>query len=277
MKKRCVPIERMGMALFVALCLLIPGCGKGDAGTADSQVSFETVRLEEDLPSVPGAQLLEQEGENPAGDLQEAFGKCMVKIYGGTLVGSGVILGGNPRELIIATAGHVFSQNVTEVTVQFFDGFQVTVRDYVLSEHTDLALLRIPREELLEVKVREGGVSETYDHGPDYRSVVADREAYDAVRVGDCVIAMGSYSGVAEDAYAGTLEMDYVYVEDFEAYMMIARVPVKPGMSGGGLFDTRGNLLGILCGVSQEELVAVVPLTSVTSLVEIEGEIMKIL
>ena len=43
--------------------------------------------------------------------------------------------------------------------------------------------------------------------------------------------------------------------------MMWVRAEGKPGMSGGGLFDRQGRLLGILSGENGQGEVAAVPLS----------------
>lgn len=208
------------------------------------------------------APLLETGLENPAGELQDRCSGMMVRITAGNLQGSGVILRDDGRELLIVTAGHVLDQADGGADVEFRDGFRVRTEVYQRAEEADLAVLRIPRDSLLEA-AEDGSVR---DHGEDYLCCPVDQDAYDEVRVGDVVIAMGSYTGVAEDAYAGTLTEDYIYAEDFDTYMMLAQVPVKAGMSGGGLFDEQGRLLGILCGVSEDGEVAAAPLIAVLAM-----------
>ena len=116
--------------------------------------------------------------------------------------------------------------------------------------------MEIPRDALLE----ENGADGVVDHGERIRRAKFSQEAYDGAANGDLVIALGSRTGVGEDAYAGCILQDYAYFVDFDAYMMLADVMVTPGMSGGGLFDAEGNLLGILCGISEDGEVAVAPM-----------------
>ncbi len=241
----------------------------GKNGTADMQDNEETATKNpgstlglENCEQISAAPLLETGPENPAGELQDRCSGMMVRITAGNLQGSGVILRDDGRELLIVTAGHVLDQAEGGADIEFRDGFRVRTDLYQRAEEADLAVLRIPRDSLLEM-AEDGSVR---DHGEDYLCCPVDQNAYDGVRVGDVVIAMGSYTGVAEDAYAGTLTEDYVYAEDFGAYMMLAQVPVKAGMSGGGLFDEQGRLLGILCGVSEDEEVAVAPLIAVLAM-----------
>ena len=94
------------------------------------------------------------------------------------------------------------------------------------------------------------------------------QEAYDRVQAGDLVLALGSKSGVGEEAYSGVLLQDYVFLQDFGVHMMVADVFVQPGMSGGGLFDAKGHLIGIICGISEDDEVAAAPLISLMALEE---------
>ena len=43
--------------------------------------------------------------------------------------------------------------------------------------------------------------------------------------------------------------------------MILAKVNGKPGMSGGGLFDKEGNLLGIISGGNDDGELAVIPMS----------------
>lgn len=271
--------------IALALALLLSGCGVAldEPGTVEITEATETIETtaeskqddfretegllesdprEEIFTKIRQADLLEKDLENPAGELQDRCSGMMVRITAGNLVGSGVILQDDGKEILIATAGHVLDRAEGAVEIEFRDGFRVQTGDYQLAEDADLAILRVPRNSLLE-EAENGGKR---DHGEEYLCCTVDQDAYDSAYVGDVVIAMGSYTGVAEDAYAGTMAEDYVYVQDFGAYMMLAQTPVKPGMSGGGLFDEQGHLLGILCGVSEDGEVAAAPLIALLAM-----------
>ena len=271
--------------IALAIALLLPGCGVAldEPGTVEITEATETIETtaeskqddfretegllesgprEEIFTKIRQADLLEKDLENPAGELQVRCSGMMVRITAGNLVGSGVILQDDGLDILIATAGHVLDRAEGIVEIEFRDGFRVQTGEYQLAAEADLAILRVPRNSLLE-ETENGSLR---DHGEEYLRCAVDQDAYDGVSVGDVVIAMGSYTGVAEDAYAGTMAEDYVYVQDFGAYMMLAQTPVKPGMSGGGLFDEQGNLLGILCGVSEDGEVAAAPLIALLAM-----------
>ena len=273
--------NRKWITLSMLIGLLIPGmimlggCSMGGEREREGQetptIEKGVLVLEEDVveeypeiaeaPSITG-----DAADNPAGLLQEVCGCTMVKLKAGKLNGSGVILASDRRYLWIVTAGHVLDDFDPEsgeasILVTFADGFQTQVSKAERKEELDLAILRLNRASLVE----RVGESET-DHGLEYRRAILAQEAFDQLKPGDLALAMGSRSGVGEDAYAGVITQDYAYLEDFGTHMIVAEVPVSPGMSGGGLFDSEGRLLGILCGVSEDGEVAVCPVINLLAL-----------
>jgi S1-C subfamily serine protease len=57
-------------------------------------------------------------------------------------------------------------------------------------------------------------------------------------------------------------------MEDYGQYMIWADAEVRPGMSGGGLLDQEGRLIGILSGGSQDGELAAVPLSLILQFME---------
>ena len=275
--------NKIGLAACLTSCLaLLCACdGRGDAGhgksAGETDVSIASSAENEKNAADPGETLritaLEEamvpenaDEDDRAGAMQRACGSAMVTVRAGKLMGSGVIYDSDESTVWIATAAHVL-EYVTgendEVSVTFEDGFTVVTTEKIFAKGQDLALLVLPREALLDeaqdgVASAEGAALQ--DHGQAYRRVLVSLEAYDRLAAGDTVIAMGSKSGVGEDASVGTLLKDYVYSEDFGSYVMLADLTVSPGMSGGALFDAQGHLMGILCGVSEDGEVAAAPL-----------------
>lgn len=169
--------------------------------------------------------------------------------------GSGVIFEVSENMLWIVTAGHVLEKADAEnpVYVDFTsvrdseEAITAQCTDYDVSTEADLAFLRLGREEIPEEVWHE------------LRAVEKDKESYDALQASDQVHVSGYREGslfVCE----GTLEEFWIYVEDFEQYMMLAKCELYPGMSGGGLYDGAGHLIGIVCGNNEQGEVAAVPL-----------------
>ena len=216
-------------------------------------------------PAIQKQELMALEGaDNPAGQMQDMCANIMVQVRAGNLLGSGVIVAADKEWLWIATAGHVLEAHEdgkSDVKIIFMDGYEVETAYVQQLAPQDVAILKVPLMALTEQT--ENGEE---DHGKAYRRAILSQEAFEKASVGDLVIAMGSRSGAGEDAYAGTILEDYIYLEDFGANMMVAEVMATPGMSGGGLFDAKGRLLGIICGVSDKEEVAVSSIMSILAL-----------
>lgn len=269
MKGKKMRLGMMGiLALFFAVNLA--GCASGMSGnvesTGEAVIEKGTIVLqEEEVPELPvlrETDLITGDGaDNPAGLLQETCANAMVKVQAGSLSGSGVIVASDRKYLWIATAGHVLDRTDAAVKITFADGLETETVKLQRAENQDLAILRVSRIALVE---KDGDRED--DHGLEYRRAILDQDAFDAMKDGDLAIAMGSRNGAGEDAYAGVISQDYVYLEDFGAHMIVAQVQVTPGMSGGGLFDSKGRLLGILCGVSEDGEVAVCPVLNVMAM-----------
>lgn len=168
--------------------------------------------------------------------------------------GSGVIFEKSENMLWIVTAGHVLEKADAEnpVYVDFSSvrdsGETVTAQctGYAVLTDADLAFLCLGQE-----------IPEEVWH--ELRAVEKDKESYDALQTSDQVHVSGYREGsllICE----GTLEEFWIYVEDFEQYMMLAKCEIYPGMSGGGLYDGAGHLIGIVCGNNDQGEVAAVPL-----------------
>ncbi len=253
MKRERAVMKRL--LIFIACILSISasdGCGYYSPleNTAE-EFTDRAVSGEPETYIMPCSPLIEVENpeqENMADMLQRTSAGAMVKIVAQELSGSGVIYRICEDKLVVVTAGHILEQARGEVWLTFFDDFVVESLEYVVSGNADLAFVKVEIEEIPQ------------EHLQKYYCVNTDKESFDALKGGDGIIAMGSKSEAAGDAYEGRLVESWIYVEDFAQYMMLARVEVYPGMSGGGLFDMQGHFLGILCGTDEDGETAVVPL-----------------
>lgn len=263
--------RRRNIVLMIIL-LLLAGCGRPDQTVLPSEEpgvqtvmsseepGIQTVlpmeesgvqTVEEPVPMIAVAPLLtweDSDSENLAGMLQRECSGMMVRLEAGQHLGSGVIFSADESTLVIVTASHVLTDAGGSVKITFVDGWVAESDDYLLWEQSDLAIVRLAMEQIPEERLKE------------YRLANIDSDAYDQLQEGDGCIVMGSRSGVAEEAYEGTVLEPWIYMEDYEHYMIWVKAYGKPGMSGGGLFDRQGHFLGILSGISEDEEWAVVPL-----------------
>lgn len=250
--------EAMRRIYLIMLCaILFCGCSEAahtqpvDATVKQDINAVTQEAMEEKIVLQESPLLVSEspESENLAGMLQEQASGMMVQIEAGGLLGSGVIYEADDEMLYIATAGHVLAQAKGTVLITFADGFLVESTEYEVMEREDLAFIAIPLEKIPETSLKQ------------YYKVNMDKDCFDSMKPGDGVIVMGSKSAVAGEAYEGELLENWIYVEDFKQYMMLARAELVQGMSGGGLFDAKGHFMGLLCGENEDGEVAVLPLS----------------
>ena len=148
------------------------------------------------------------------------------------------------NRILIATAGHVLADDTGEARVTFPDGTQVAATGVETVDSCDLAFLWVDKAELSEEAWKV------------CLPVQTDREVFDALKEYDDVWMYGGESGLP--VYAFVVD-PWIYVEDFDQYMLLLQGLIAPGMSGGGAFTEDGVFVGILCGGDEEGKVAVVP------------------
>ena len=237
-------------AAMISCLLLFTGCGQDEGknadagtGTAGQQVPEENSGTKQSDEGMEVTELPVQE-ERKLTETDQRVLRSIVQVRAGNLQGSGVIYEEEEKSLLIATAGHVLAHDTGEVQVTFPDGTQVTATGAETADSCDLAFLRVDKEELSEEAWKA------------CLPVTTDRKVFDALEVYDDVWMYGGESG--EPVYAFVVD-PWIYVEDFEQYMLLLQGLMVPGMSGGGAFTEDGVFLGILCGSDEEGKVAVVP------------------
>ena len=65
--------------------------------------------------------------------------------------------------------------------------------------------------------------------------------------------------------YPGKVLDDWIYVEDFDNYMLICDCQAEAGMSGGAVITEDGGLAGLICGENDNGVLAVLPVTVIRS------------
>lgn len=144
-------------------------------------------------------------------------GSHMVPMEG---VGSGFIV--SPNGLIITNA-HVV-KNAKSVVVKLTDRREYRAKVLGSDPQTDVAVIKIDATGLPTVKL--GHVS--------------------SLQVGDWVLAIGSPYGLESTATAGIVSaLGRSLPDDTSVPFIQTDVPVNPGNSGGPLFNTKGEVVGI--------------------------------
>lgn len=158
-------------------------------------------------------------------------------IYGGTYqvngAGSGIIIGTNDTELLIATNNHVVA-DTTSLTVEFIDGTSVDSA-YIKGTNSsnDIAVIAIKLSEISE------------DTSSAIR--IATLGDSDDLEIGDQVIAVGNALGYGQSVtvgYVSALNRE-VTVENTTISAIQTDASINGGNSGGALINMKGEVIGI--------------------------------
>ncbi len=157
----------------------------------------------------------------------------MPQTYQAQSSSSGIIVGQNDTELLIATNNHVVS-GATDMKVTFTDSTQVAAAVKGTDSATDLAIIAvklsdIPSDTMSKIKVSTLGDS---DH----------------VKVGEQVIAIGNALGYGQSltvGYISALNREITDENGIQHTYIQTDAAINPGNSGGALLDLNGNVIGI--------------------------------
>lgn len=136
--------------------------------------------------------------------------------------GSGVII--DARAGYVITNHHVIEE-ADEISVTLLDGRHLKAKLVGTDPETDVALLRVPAENLTALPI-------------------ADSEK---LRVGDFVVAIGNPFGLGQTVTSGivsALGRSGLGIEGYEDFIQ-TDASINPGNSGGALVNLQGELIGI--------------------------------
>lgn len=154
--------------------------------------------------------------------------------------GSCIVLSAQENRLLLATASHV-AFNAGSVLI---NGTGAEVKEYWKSDTYDLVYIWVETKETLLLE--EAELSE---------------DAFLELQEGDQISVQGVVAGEAV-LRQGKVRSCFVYMEDFGYHMLWGDVEgVQGGMSGGGVFDSKGRLVGMLCGGDGDREIAVLPVS----------------
>ncbi|GAA6150801.1 S1C family serine protease [Pseudoteredinibacter isoporae] len=136
-------------------------------------------------------------------------------------LGSGVVASSDGY---ILTNYHVID-NAHEILVQFSDGSIEFAELVGTDPKSDLAVLKVPRENLKPLQARRS----------------------EEMQIGDVVLAIGNPWGVGQTVSQGIISATDRGLQQFSPYTYFFQTDaaVNPGNSGGALIDAYGNLVGI--------------------------------
>lgn len=157
--------------------------------------------------------------------------------------GNGVIVWAEDGEYVLATAAHVTGEAPENISVC---GMQAKDPVCYVSAEYDLAFVRfrLPVAESVFLPGQAADLDET---------------GYEALEDGDEIRIFG-FLGGESSLYTGRVLSRWIYMEDFGYHMLWGEMgQMQGGLSGSGVFDSKGRLVGILCGGGGEDEIAVLP------------------
>ena len=137
-------------------------------------------------------------------------------------LGSGVIVD-SERGLVLPN--HHVIANAIQITITMRDGRQVEAEIVGADPKTDIAVLKIPTENLTALKTADSN----------------------ELKVGDFVVAIGNPFGLGQTVTSGiisALSRSGLGIEEYEDFIQ-TDASINPGNSGGALVNIRGELVGI--------------------------------
>ena len=168
-------------------------------------------------------------------EMQNMFGQT--QSYEAQGAGSGVIVGANEEELLIATNYHVVS-DADSLSVGFIDETSAEALVKGTDKNNDLAIVAVKIADIPE---------ETYD-----QIKIATIGNSDSLVLGEGVVAIGNALGYGQSVTSGVVSAVHRQMNFSDGKYTITQddliqtdAPINSGNSGGGLFNMRGELIGI--------------------------------
>lgn len=146
--------------------------------------------------------------------------------------GSGIIVGSNDKDLLIATNYHVIA-DTSAVKVVLADGTTHTVTVKGSDPQADLAILALPIADLTQETLDSIDIA-----------VLGDS---DSSRIGQMVIAIGNALGHGPTVTVGYLSAKdrEITIEGNDMILLQTNAAINSGNSGGALLNTKGEVIGI--------------------------------
>lgn len=160
-------------------------------------------------------------------EVQSFFGSQMQEAKS---AGSGIILGENDDELLIATNNHVI-EGSEKITVTFKDEESVSATAKGADAKVDLAVVAVQKSDIPKKTMKEIKVATMGDSG--------------SVRVGDTAIAIGNALGYGQSVTTGVISATNRSIPNVSGTYIQTDAAINPGNSGGALLNAKGEIIGI--------------------------------
>ncbi|MBO4846888.1 MAG: trypsin-like peptidase domain-containing protein [Lachnospiraceae bacterium] len=148
--------------------------------------------------------------------------------------GSGIIIGENDTELLIATNNHVID-DADKLSVKFIDGEEADANVKGADADMDIAVIAVQKDSL------KGSTKDAI--------AIAELGDSDELKVGEPAIAIGNALGYGQSVTTGVIsaldrELE-VEAGEFSQGFIQTDAAINPGNSGGALLNVKGQVIGI--------------------------------
>lgn len=147
--------------------------------------------------------------------------------------GSGIIIGQNDTELIVASNYHVISGS-EEIILTFSDGATATAYVKGTNPDMDLAVVAVPLESMTTETLESIAIAKLGDS--------------DSLKLGQPVIAIGNALGYGQSVTTGVVsavDREITLENDNTGKFIQTDAAINPGNSGGALLNMNGEVIGI--------------------------------
>lgn len=162
---------------------------------------------------------------------------CRIKV--GNYWGSGVIWDIENNHVYVMANKHVLEKSNIGYAA-FYNGMNAAGIVKTISAQCDIGILDV-----------DISTWSNYEKEKIKRVNISD-ECLGNLEEGTNIFILGSADGVASNVSSGRIADPWFYYEYMDATYIYVYCKAKPGMSGGGCFDTHGHLLGIISGGNEE-------------------------
>lgn len=145
-------------------------------------------------------------------------------------MGSGIIIGQNDTELLIATNNHVI-QNSDTLTVTFIDESSAEANVKGADASKDLAVVAVPIASVSEDTLDQIKVANVGDSS--------------SLSAGDTAIAIGNALGYGQSVTSGIISATERTLDGYDTTLIQTDAAINPGNSGGALLNAKGEVIGI--------------------------------
>lgn len=234
-------VKRECLLGVILVCLLFTACGPGNSSKIKGEELPEgTVEVTESLEYT-------EFSEVPQASVNLA--QSIIQVQTDTRLGSGILWEKKDNNWIVVTAAHVV-EGLQEAEVYLVQEEKILTARVTEVNGLDLAFLTVPTSFLDEA---------TEEKYQPITAMTNSRE--DKPRV--FAVGYNPYGELCE--YAGMVIDEWIYVEDFDNYMLLCDCGAEAGMSGGAVVTADGKLVGLVCGENEKGYLAALPVGVIKS------------